>query len=363
MHARAYPQRVGPRDDRDTPFHALPPAHARNTLSAHPRRAYALRNRLGRISGTRKLPEPGDQLANERFAIIIMLSALIMLSVIAIVMSMGTDALMVWGIVIITFAFLANSHLKRTDAEAVIAMSLVAEGICGCCGFPLEGLKPDRDNRIVCPECGHAFDSLRIVRPFWEPAPRDVPPKSDPRPDIRAAARLTGHGQWVVDDNTRCVHTPDSYLSGVGPEIHRQLPTAQRKQLTRRLRAIGRLPRAIAMVNLIALSIFGLFVFSDDLTENQSASRITMMIGLLLPAAIGVLVYFSDAWCSPGHVTKTLFNRGRCGSCANDLTGTPVNERAMRVCEHCGSSWRDDRFPRLDPATIDTHAHHREQTL
>ena len=45
---------------------------------------------------------------------------------------------------------------RRAMARAVIAGAL-ADGVCPGCRYPLEGLAPEADGCVVCPECGAAW--------------------------------------------------------------------------------------------------------------------------------------------------------------------------------------------------------------
>ncbi len=238
-----------------------------------------------------------------------------------------------------------HSHYRHRGTANLIAMSALAEGLCGSCAFSLQGLESESDGSLVCPECGHAWDALRIVRPHWEPPPANLVPKRDPRLDLRHNLKLQFTTRFAADDCGRLVRTHTSYLRSIDPEIRDQRTDEAWKSITRQIRSFGRPLRIIISTLLYMLVIFGLVRWSFPAFWDDRGEFVTSIVTLSFPFLAGVFVYAGDGWIRNRRMADVLTLNGLCAGCCNDITNTPANANAMRVCDRCRSSWLDERFP------------------
>lgn len=282
------------------------------------------------------------------------LSTLVSLSMLGLIL---LAAMLIWltpiesGIVVLATFILflstavVHSHYRHRGTTNIVAMSALAEGLCASCAFSLQGLGPDDDGCLVCPECGHAWDALRIVRPHWEPPPENLIPKRDPRLDLRHNLKLLYVTRFASDDCGRLVRTHTSYLWGLDPSVRAQRPDEDWKRLTRHIRSFGRPMRTLISTLFFMLVIFGLVRWSFPAYWDDIGEFVTSIITLSFPFFAGVFVYAGDGWVRNRRMAHALAQNGLCAGCCNDLTRTPANANAMRVCDRCRSSWLDERFP------------------
>lgn len=240
---------------------------------------------------------------------------------------------------LIAFNWRARSRLYHIHPPTV-----VAQGLCGQCGYSLRDLLPAEDHCLVCPECGSAWRKERITWPWWS-SPRKVErPAARPRPfrfvfyspeneTMDAAQRLVpAITPWAVQ------HVAEDA----------QLPAESCwRPIWAELAPIGRVGRAVTSVLIgagaVSLSVLGAIGVWPLMPMGSIA------LGLFLSAAGVVLAY--AVWCGDLYIVtddviRILTSHERCPSCAAKLTRAADHEHVV-ACAHCGSTWslpaRDSR--------------------
>lgn len=239
----------------------------------------------------------------------------------------------------------AFSYFSRETGERKhrreLGASYVAEGICASCAYSLEGLVPEDDGCVVCPECGGAWRADRIVAPFWDRSrpelPHDMPAwKRFLQYVPRAAVRTTD------DARGRLVPIVDPTLATWSGTLDRSTSRAIRRALNR----VGLTWRVVvATLSLIPLSaLIALLVFILRSDEQAGVFEILVGVFLLMSTCVVVLaVVFGTMFRPPHRVAETILRFARCPVCASDLTeGRAIGDR-MTVCRGCGATWKPPR--------------------
>jgi hypothetical protein len=273
-----------------------------------------------------------------------------------------------WGQLLAGFGGLALiSHLHRSPArsrvERNIAPTLVAGGFCGSCGYPLEGLVPESDGCLVCPECSAAWREARVGRRVDRigNTPGPVTPSASPRREwIRRAMRMTpGRHQLIApDDRGRLVHVPDRRLVWLRPERRRELGESRLRLLRSLLRWNGGAARwAIAAVILALAAAITIPVATAALDDWRHGHRadawdpLLLGVCLLMVLGLAILVTFSHAFYNRREAARTLVRQGVCGSCATDLSKLVDDVDGYLTCPDCGAGWKRDKT--TDPPGAD----------
>jgi hypothetical protein len=127
--------------------------------------------------------------------------------------------------------------LARGAVAGDLAGTLVAEGLCGGCGYRLESLEVAADGCLVCPECGAAWRAFRITRPCWA-----EPPLEDPF-EVSWRGQYSRHSAWRralgPDDRGRLTYTVDARLRPMSRTAKQRLGR-QAREVRRTLRPLGR---------------------------------------------------------------------------------------------------------------------------
>lgn len=263
--------------------------------------------------------------------------------------TIDTGATVLTTIILFLSFAVAHSHYRNRGTTFLIAMSAAAEGLCASCAFSLEGLSADQGGLLTCPECGHAWNALRIVRPHWEPDPAGLIPKRDPRLDLRHNLRLTFTSRFISDDCGRLVRAHTSYLLSLDPEIRAQRTDAEWKGMRLAIRCNGRYRRIFMSVLLITVTMIGVVRWSLPAMGEDVGEFVSSLVVLAFPLTGGVLAYLGDGWVGQRRMARVLNSEGLCGGCCNELTRCPANANGMRVCDRCRSSWLDENFPHDKP--------------
>lgn len=59
------------------------------------------------------------------------------------------------------FIWILQNWIRAPKSIGIVSSSLT-HGICPCCNYPLNGLTPEKDHCVVCPECNAAWNHARI---------------------------------------------------------------------------------------------------------------------------------------------------------------------------------------------------------
>lgn len=225
----------------------------------------------------------------------------------------------------------------RRGALSQIARTAVAEGVCGSCAFSLQGAPEGPNGCLVCPECGAAWRSERVVMPYWE---RPVVPVLRWTlagwlvPGVRVRGAL-----FAPDDRGRFVQSPDSRLMLVRPELLAEIGADERRRLRRAMRRVGRAQRIAFMIGLIWLPAL-LFWLCWTICTEGSLSAAAGLLGIAAPIGVAVLcIPLGSAFGGPHRTARVLTAHARCGSCLHPLHDAPTDADGRRICPRCGAAW------------------------
>lgn len=243
--------------------------------------------------------------------------------------------LLMFVLLIVLAQRLLAAYIRR-GAMAQLARTAVAEGVCGSCAFPLEGAPVGEDGHTLCPECGAAWRTERIVSPFWvSPTPRVLRAsfRAGITPGVRSIRYL-----YAPDDRGRYVQTPDSRLMRPLPELLEAVPHDERRAICRSMRGVGRWWRG--GITLFLLLFPGLlYLAAYNMWMENDGSPAWFLLGLAISLTIPILVIpFSAAVCSPHRTCRVITRSGRCGTCLRPLQAAPTDDAGRSVCP-CGSAW------------------------
>lgn len=246
---------------------------------------------------------------------------------------LGLLTLVAWGVA----AHLLLGAYIRSGTRHQLARTAVAEGVCGSCAFPLRDVPPDDHDRLVCPECGAAWDRARVVAPFWErPATNLLRRhwKAWITPGVRPVSTLL-----APDDRGRYVQTPDSRLVRVEPATLATIDPEERRRLVAAMRRVGRAWRILMMVALLWMpALIGVALYQLWTEEQWLAMALLATLGLIVTLPVAVLP-FSVAFCTPHRTSRIIVAGGRCGTCVRPLDDAPTDADGRAECPACGSAW------------------------
>lgn len=250
-------------------------------------------------------------------------------------------------IAFIALAILVHLVFRSLAARKIsgeLATTAVASGLCGQCGYTLADLDAQNDGCVVCPECGAAWRSIRIIAPHWVHA------------DPRRVKRPRGSKWWVrfvylvpknasrlgPDDRGRIVPILDSRLRALATDVRAGVPAEDLRRLTRRLRWNGRLGRVFLGLPPMLLGGLTLWGGLRELMERRAEVGLAVFfLGMgLLFVFVGVLMNLGHSFYSPRRAARVFAEQGRCASCAADLRTVPAGVDGLAQCPQCASAWR-----------------------
>lgn len=236
----------------------------------------------------------------------------------------------------------------RRAAAGNLARTAVAEGVCGACAYSLQDLATEPDGCLVCPECGAAWRAERITRPHWEGANAGV--TYQPGWLRRTVFNIPSPRDLLApDDRGRFVPVMDSYLKLLPPARRAEWGRARRRALVSRLRAVGRVPRALlAVVATLPcwLVVGALFVASGFSIAGPPARGVSpelLWVAVVMTGVaclIGLAVFWSNRFGPPLKLVPVFRAAGVCASCGEDLGGVAAASDGCRACPECGAAWR-----------------------
>jgi len=241
----------------------------------------------------------------------------------------------------IILAIVVTRVLAKRGIRREIARTIVAEGICGSCGYSLRSMMTSDDGCVVCAECGAAWKAVRITAPHWD---RPVLPGIERGgwwhrligsvPKDRDLLTPDDRGRYVRSLDSRLVLLPADRRAEVGESV---------VAMRRRLRGIGRIGRFV--VALIVLAVFLVPGVMLARTEPSGWIFLAVAAGVSLLLAVGILR--GTTWLPPRKMVRSLSDAGWCGSCGRDILALPVAEDGCVTCRGCSASWR--RVPSTSP--------------
>ncbi len=253
-----------------------------------------------------------------------------------------------WVPGVVTSVFLViftTWYLRRFEKKNApeVARILLADGLCPSCAYTLADIPAEPDACIVCPECGGAWSSGRVVRQtrYQEHT------KGSPR--VRGLKTV-----WHTGIGTGAVHITDDAGCErplASPRLKREIAVATGERRERLIAAAkanltgGRIVRwGIGGVYLCAG--LGMFVFVYQNVPIKAA-WIAASVAAVLAASFGVFFLRGSAGVTAPWMRKRMLARGLCPSCAADLpaplsapSGTDQSHPGhTQVCAECGGMW------------------------
>jgi hypothetical protein len=349
-----------PRDDRGQEISLAKRNAMLHSLEPRSRKRFVLTDAFA-FAGRTWRPEP--MLGPLRWGNAIMQGTLALVGLVALIAvftAVPSDDLVLVMIISILSMLVFVTHHHRLGSNHLMAMTALGDGLCAACAFSLEGLAPEDDGCVICPECGHAWNHLRIVRPHWAPGDDTTARSRDPRLDWRKSFKIMMTTGYTPDDCGRLVRLHSTHLWGIAAETRAQHDPEELRSLRTDLRALGRLKRLLAFAIGMMLSVLASVYWVIPAYGSSIAAGITLGGMVLMVLIASVTMLMSSNWSGAQRIVGRVCARGWCGSCLNDLSQTVPNANAMRVCDLCKASWLDDRFVACTKgaaadATIDDH--------
>jgi hypothetical protein len=213
----------------------------------------------------------------------------------------------------------ALRYLLRESAASVHARSLtatiVAEGLCASCGYPVVKLRADNEGLISCPECGARWRRARVVAPVTRESPRV--PGTIERWWHPLLGVLPLGMRMAPDASGRLLPIVDPYLRTVPAEAARRLGL-DRYELSRATRRPGTATRLAMAFGVLALNLACLLVLRLFLVRTEWPVLLEMMLLVLL----GVVGLVAAGWiavigvpATPVSIAREVVLRGRCPCC------------------------------------------------
>lgn len=241
----------------------------------------------------------------------------------------------------IALAHVVVQWYVRRGALNQLARTAVAEGVCGSCAFPLEGVPVGEDARVVCPECGAAWANERIVEPFWERPATDWLEggfRAWITPGVLAKQHL-----FAPDDRGRFVQTPDSRLVRVPGEVRGQIPDSEWRRIRRATRRVGIIGRWLLMLCLIWLPALCVFAaWNSGIDQDIGLMWFFVVLATMFGSPI-LLIPFGAAFSTPHRTSRAIVRLGRCGCCLSPLAAATCDGQGRSICGTCGSAWLADK--------------------
>ena len=233
-----------------------------------------------------------------------------------------------------------------------IVNTYVSNGFCAQCGYVLQGLTPEHDRCVVCPECAAAWKISRITWPVWKHGALAPPPKQG----LLWAFLFGGtrrRDRWTADDRgaLRCCVDP-RFGAWRGVTVGRVAQSGpglappdnwrkRRRALTREIRKSGRIKRWL-LAGLVMLPGLGAISIAWAAAREPRPDWVVLSVmGVLTVIFVGgvLAVIFSSTGVNFRRAATIIVSEGICPCCAFSLDAAPLDEEQFRVCPGCGGSW------------------------
>lgn len=241
----------------------------------------------------------------------------------------------VFGMLLVVERVVHRVRVGRVREHA--AGVILEEGLCPSCGYNLHGIEKDVDGRVVCPECGAAWNAVKIIRsaPFEFGAEFGVPLKA-----VWAASKKLP-GWSVCDDRGRVV--PLAH-----PRLRKEIRAASATNAQRLLHARRETARGSRWVRWPFVSLAWASAAAVPAVYMHMGAPLSG--GVFLAAIFGALAFaatYGNFLYRPSAMREALVSRRMCASCATSLRRLPGDTDGMTTCTACRAAWR------LTPGTLD----------
>jgi hypothetical protein len=227
--------------------------------------------------------------------------------------------------------------LVRRRLRGVLGASMVAEGVCGVCGYLLREIAPDQHGLLQCPECGAAWQQDRIVRPCWQTR------REAAAPPLRRSFlhHLSGRVPVTdVDDVGRATEYLDSRLAFIPPERLKAIGKARAHELMNGVRRAGRLQRWSMIAALALIMELLVFIVLTNWRKYHGYDwpfAASHALSCALIAALGgYCLLRTEYGLPPSLKRRVLLPQGHCPACLEPI---PPCEGQLVFCACCGSGW------------------------
>jgi ribosomal protein L37AE/L43A len=229
------------------------------------------------------------------------------------------------------WAYVAKIFLRR-EHRGVIAATLLSEGRCATCAYPLSDVRP-AGTLVKCPECGSQWKHARlgVLRSTGEPPKRLTWWRSLTQPPT------------VTDSRDRALR-----LTSVSHGFLRQRLGPVRGDEARAAVLRVLLWRRMIQCGLILLWIaFSLMPLSRTLTVRGTASQ-TALAGVYAVTIITFAAFCTvgmwRVWTGRGTATSrkikaALVTAQVCPACAAEMRGIEPAPDGLHECPDCGAAW------------------------
>jgi hypothetical protein len=238
--------------------------------------------------------------------------------------------------------FFVLGFFVKDPGRVRTARTLVGNGRCGSCFYPLRDVEQGADGMTQCPECGAAWNARKLRSLVPSSAWSDT---TDAEVQLTAGGTLQARLAVIEDDRGRLVFAVDPTLD----ELKKRFSEHEASEIAMMLgesmwhrnagNAFMFLVVAIAMASVVV-----------------SPGRLG-----LPPAATPVGVVLFGMWCvmfsiqffrqikrarlgtdqeNGSKIRHRMLRDGRCATCAAKMDGINPEADGCRVCTCCGSAWR-----------------------
>lgn len=226
-----------------------------------------------------------------------------------------------------------------------LASSCIAEAICPSCAYPLDGIPPNDDGCLTCPECNAAWLAARIVAPAGNP---DRPSLPEPTSTLRCIA------QWIPiparrldqDDSGRIVPLIDARLRDLPATSN--ISPSDRARIARNILEQHRTRRLLGALA-ISACILALWValvaaqtVNPDVISRSASIVVIFGVPLTLAAVWAMLAIIFGTLLIPRRaVISTMLAAGCCPACGATLTSA-TRATDLATCPRCAARWNTE---------------------
>lgn len=231
--------------------------------------------------------------------------------------------------------------LHHRQIAARLRATLLREGRCPSCAYPINSLAAEPDGCITCPECSAAWRAAEVGAPVQAGiAPAVAAPPISGRaavPDARDRAVSLRHPLLLDLDHQRVAELETDRLVRLRLAVRRR---------TRRAKLIGIFGGLLAWIFtggaqllLVVVAPAGPMPFGIG-----QPNPIFVLMALFFTAACGIFIYRVLTYRSRTTAVpaaRVLIADRLCPSCAGGLAPDPA-EPALLLCSTCRAAWKPD---------------------
>jgi hypothetical protein len=238
-----------------------------------------------------------------------------------------------YGVLVVIGLFVKNAGAIR------VARTLVGNGRCGSCFYPLKSVEAANDGCVACPECGAAWkaEGVGALKGLEEVEEGSSPLQMH---------LFKLHLPVVEDDRGRLVFAANPKLEA----LEKRFEHREANEIALLVGEGGWIRRNVVTIVGIAMCGFALVMIASNQARMGLPANAMPIAKAFI--ALGLLFFFSSAWReyqrfgkrtdqeSGRHILGRLLEAGRCATCAVRMDGMKPQTDGCRVCAKCGSAWK-----------------------